>query len=138
MPTLAEITAASSTITSIARAQTIALVRSSARYIANPGRYPGLESRIDSVTTVQAQQINAALAGIDSVGDGTVGITGGEDAVDYSQSRDREQLLDYIISVLYDSPAISPPIAVSQMNAVRSRASCCSVCGLVAVSCCCH
>lgn len=102
MPTLAQIEAASGTLTATAQAQLLALIRTSRRYKQNISAFETLADVIADATTLQAQQLNAALALVDEVGDGTVALTGGQDAVDYSQDRDREQLLDYILSVLYE------------------------------------
>jgi hypothetical protein len=124
MPTLQEIDAAATTLSASARAQTLSLVRGSALYRENIGMYPGLETKLDAATTIQNQQINAALALLDSVGDGTVALTGGEDAVDYDQVRDREQLVDYIIDTLFVTPVVRSGIAVAQMNRVASSPWC--------------
>jgi hypothetical protein len=105
MPTLAQIAAASTDLTDVAQAQLLALIRSSPRYKAQPDFYKlPAEAIADADGTVKARQLNAALALIDTVGDGTVALTGGEDAVDFDQVRDRDQLVDYIISVLYEQP----------------------------------
>jgi hypothetical protein len=105
MPTQAEITAADSTLDELAQAQLLALIRGSNRYKSNPGFYVLPAAAIEAASgTVKGKQLNAALTLIDEVGDGTVALTGGEDAIDFDQDRDREQLIDYCISVLYESP----------------------------------
>lgn len=128
MPSQQEISAASTTLSTVARAQALSLIRGSTRFREQVGLYPNLAAKLDAATTVQIQQINAALAAIDAIGDGTVALTGGEDAVDYEQVRDREQLVDYIIDTLYEAPAVRSGIAVSPMNRVRTGVWC-SVCG---------
>lgn len=105
MPTIAQITAASTTLTATAQAQLLALIRGSDRYRRNPDFYELPATAIAAASgAVKGQQLNAALALVDAIGDGTIALTGGEDAVDYSQERDREQLIDYMISVLYEQP----------------------------------
>lgn len=105
MPTLAQIAAADDTLSAAAQAQLLALIRGSNRYKAQPDFYALPADAIEAASgTVKGQQLNAALALVDVVGDGTVALTGGEDAVDYSQERDRQQLVDYMISVLYEQP----------------------------------
>lgn len=134
MPSQAQITAASTTLSSVARAQVLSLVRGSERYRAEIGRYPNLAAKVDAATTVQIQQINAALALIDGVGDGTVALTGGADAVDFDQVRDREQLITYIIDTLYDTPVVRAGIGVAAMNRVRGNRWC-SNCGCARWNC---
>jgi hypothetical protein len=105
MPTTAQITQADDTLSEVAQAQLLALIRGSARYKAQPDFYVLPADAIEAASgTVKGQQLNAALALVDQVGDGTVALTGGEDAVDYSQDRDRESLINYIISCLYEQP----------------------------------
>jgi hypothetical protein len=128
MPTTAQVTAASTTLTTIARAQVLSLIRGSSRYREQVGLYPSLADKVDAATTVQIQQMNAALTLIDAIGDGTVALTGGEDAVDYDQVRDREQLVSYMIDTLYEAPAVRSGVAVSSMNPIRTNVWC-STCG---------
>jgi hypothetical protein len=105
MPSLEQITAASTDLTDVAQAQLLALIRSSPRYKAQPDFYKlPAEAIADADGTVKARQLNAALALIDAVGDGTVALTGGDEGVDYSQERDKAELVDYMISVLYEQP----------------------------------
>lgn len=118
MPTTAQITTASTTLTAVAQAQILALIRDSDRYRANTAAYEQLASTIAAADeTVKAQQLNAALALIDEVGDGTVALTGGEDAVDYSQERDKAQLVNYMLYVLYE-PA--PRTVLNSVSVVNS------------------
>src|SRR5689334_14311905 len=129
MPTIAQITAAPTTLSAIARAQLLSLVRGSSRYREQIGMYPSLETKVDAATTVQIQQLNAALALLDHVGDGTVALSGGEKGVDYDQVRDREQLIDYIIDTLFATPVVRSGIATAPMN--RLPRNWCSRCGCV-------
>jgi hypothetical protein len=134
MPTTAQVTAASTTLSTIARAQVLSLIRGSERYREQVGLYPSLADKVDAATTVQIQQMNAALTLIDAIGDGTVALTGGEDAVDYSQERDRAQLVDYMIDALYEAPAVRAGVAVSSMNPIRTNVWC-SRCGCSRYNC---
>lgn len=127
MPSQQQISGASTTLSAVARAQALSLIRSSTRYREQLGLYPNLAAKLDAATTIQVQQINAALALIDEIGDGTVALTGGEEGVDYEQTRDRAQLVDYIIDTLFDSPAVRSGIGVAPMN--RIAGTWCSVCG---------
>jgi hypothetical protein len=117
MPTTAQIVAADTTLSELARAQWLALIHNSAAYREQPGLYPSLADRLSDVTAIQAQQLNAALALIDAIGDGTVAVSPvSGDGTDYSQDRDREALITYGISVLYDQPVRASSVAVAQMN----------------------
>jgi hypothetical protein len=127
MPTTTQINAADTTLSAVAQAQWQTLIRASAAYKEQPGLFPNLTGKLASVTAIQARQLNAALALIDGIGDGTVALTGGSDAVDYSQERDRDALVSYGLSVLYDQPLRKSRVAMGQMNTVTG---CCSVCGL--------
>jgi hypothetical protein len=133
MPSISQITAASTTLTAIGRAQIISLIRGSSRYQSQIGLYPDLEAKLDAATTIQIQQLNASLALLDIVGDGTVALEGGEDAVNYDQVRDREQLINYMIDTLFISPVVRAGIGVASMN--RIRQSLCSRCGCLSYSC---
>lgn len=126
MPTTAQISTAVTTLSAVAQAQWLVLIRKSAAYKEQPGLYPNLADKLAAVTTVQAQQLNAALTLIDEIGDGTVALSGGSDAVDYSQDRDRDALVSYGLSVLFDNPLRRSSVASGQMNAVTP----CSTCGL--------
>lgn len=53
------------------------------------------------VVSLNSQHLSAIAAALDEIGDGTVGLKGGKDGVDYSQSRDREDLLRQAFSLLY-------------------------------------
>lgn len=78
------------------------LVRNGIRYRTNPSLFSNIQTKIAStVGTVKAQQINGALRKIEEIGGGDTNIRGGEDALDYSKSRDRELWVNYIIGVLY-------------------------------------
>lgn len=138
MPTQAQITGAANTLGGVARAQVITLIRGSERFQSNPGRYPNLESVIDVATAVQYQQLNAALALIDEVGDGTVALVGGDEGVDYDQDRDREQLINYMIDVLYAAPPVLTGSGAAAMNRVHGLVARCLSCGCPGWRCVCH
>ena len=120
MPTTPQIENASGTLSDLAKAQWLTLIRGSTRYRDQTSLYLSLESKLASVSEIQAKQLNAALALIDEIGDGTVSLAGGGDGVDYSQERDREDLINYGISALYDQPISRPNVGIVQRGiAVR-------------------
>jgi hypothetical protein len=136
MPTRSQISEASTTLDVIGKAQLLSLIRESARYREQVGLYPNLESVVDAASAVQIQQLNAALTVLDNSGnaDGEVELSGGEDAVLFSQQRERESLISYMISVLYDSPVVRAGIGVAAMTSVRTS-TCCSRCGAYRYTC---
>lgn len=135
MPTTAQITAAATTLSAVAKAQALTLVRGSVRFQSNPGLYPDLEDKLDAVTSVQAQQINAALTLLDEVGDGMVELSGGDEGVIYAQDSDRQQLVGYIIDVLYASPVLRTGVGVAPMKRLPRRNNWCSTCGVIRWNC---
>ncbi len=125
MPTTAQIENANPTLSELVQAQITALIRSSARYQEQPGRYPNLGAKLTEADgTIKVQQLNAALALIDSVGDGTVAIKGSDDGLDYMQTRDRDQLIGYMLDVLYDQPVRKSAVATGVMKAGGSCPRC--------------
>lgn len=106
MPTIAQITAADDDLSAIAQAQILTLIRGSAVYRRQVDAYENLDATIADADTTQVKQINAALTVLDASGntDGMVELSGGEEGVIFAQSDEREQLVAYILSVLYDTP----------------------------------
>lgn len=117
MPTLAELAAAATTLSALAQAQWQTLIRMSAQYKEEPGLYPNLTQKLASVTAIQAQQLNAALGVHEDTGDGTVALTGGTDAVDYSQVRDKDEMVRFALSVLFEAPIRVASVRVGKMRA---------------------
>lgn len=123
MPTVDEIQSASSSLDDVAQAALLTLIRQSAHY--DPGRYPDLAAQIAaSDGTVVGQQLNAVLSKLDEVGDGTVAVSGGKDGADYSQARDREALVAYALSALYETPYAPPTVASGVMQPARTCPQC--------------
>jgi hypothetical protein len=114
LPSLAQITAADATLTATAQEHLLALIRGSDRYKANPGFYALPATAIAAAsTTIKGKQLNAALALIDGVGDDTTKLEGGEEAVNFDPERDREKLISYCMSVLYEQPPRSQILTTS-------------------------
>jgi hypothetical protein len=78
-----------------------------------------------------SQHLSAIVIALDAVGDGTVGIKGGRDGTDYSQTRDREDLVKEALAALYTSAED----AASGAYAVGQRGRCCPLCGWVSCRC---
>lgn len=126
MPTQAQINTASPTLTAMQQAQIVTLIRSLARYREQSGYFPGLATKVAAVTSVQAQQLNAALSLIDLVPHSTVALTGGEDAVDYDETRERDWLINYMLDCLYDQPLVRSSVGVAAMTPINAW---CGRCG---------
>ena len=100
-----QITSASATLDEVDVTMMVTLIRASIRFKENPAYYNDVEARIEDVDgTVKAKQLNAVLAEIVNLGIGEVGISGGDEGVRYSQTSEREALVNYAISVIYSQP----------------------------------
>lgn len=84
------------------------------------------------VLDLVSQHLSAIVAALDAIGDGTVGIKGGRDGTDYSQTRDREALVAEALAALYTSAedGASAAYAVGQRDY-----RCCPLCGHVSCHC---
>jgi hypothetical protein len=78
------------------------------------------------VLDLVSQHLSAIVEALDGIGDGTVGIKGGRDGTDYSQTRDREDLIKEALAALYTSAedAASGAYAFGQRGV-----QCCRLCG---------
>lgn len=102
----AQINAASSTLDETDIAMMVTAVRISSKYIENPAYYRDVTTRIeDADGTVYAKMLNAAMSEIVDLGIGVVEIdqriVGGSDGLYYSQLNTRNDLINYILGVLY-------------------------------------
>jgi len=64
-----------------------------------------------SLLSSQYQTIRALIAAWDSIGDGTVALNGGNEGVDYSQSRDKEEIrvqMRLLLGLEAFDPALDP------------------------------
>lgn len=103
MLTKEQITAASPTLDDVDIEMIATLIRNSSSYQEYPDLYPNLMDKLNEINgTVKAQQINAILDLIEALGAGEVEIKGGEEGLRYSQTIEREALINYAINVLYD------------------------------------
>lgn len=103
MLTKQQITDASPTLDETDITMLVTLIRNSKRYRENAGLFGNLRAKIlEANNTVRAKQLNAILALIQALGVGEVSINGGDDAISYSQSKEREAMVNYAISVLYE------------------------------------
>jgi hypothetical protein len=84
------------------------------------------------VRDLVSQHLSAIITALDAIGDGTVGIKGGRDGTDFSQTRDREALVAEALAALFTSAedAASGAYAVGQRDY-----RCCRICGCVPCRC---
>jgi hypothetical protein len=114
MFTKAQISAAPNTLDSTDVQMWVAQIRSSARYRGNPELFPDLEDAIASVNgTIKAQQLNVTMAAIVALGTGEVRLSGGDDGLQFSQPAEREALINYALSVIYEPLAAVPQVTES-------------------------
>jgi hypothetical protein len=110
MLTPLEIESADSDFDNVTKLALQTLVRNSIRYKSNPQlfadfntRLEAIDASIDPKDTIKVQQINAMFAKITELGAVDVSFLGGggEEAMRYSQAENRENMINYIIAVLY-------------------------------------
>lgn len=84
------------------------------------------------VLDLVSQHLSAIVEALDRIGDGTVGIKGGRDGTDYSQTRDREDLVKEALAALFTSAedAATGAYAFGQRDY-----RCCVTCGCVSCRC---
>lgn len=142
MFTRAQIAAADSTLSEVTVDMWVALIKNSQRYRTEPALFPNLEEAILEVDgTVKAQQLNVALDAIEALGPGEVALRGGDDGLQFSQTLEREALVSYGMSVVFDSLAAVPqtadssastPVTVYGRYGIAQREPViCSCCGFV-------
>lgn len=66
------------------------------------------------VLSLNSQHLAAVTDALDSIGDGTVALSGGRDGVDYSQSRDRDSLIAEVLDLLFSAEQTGAVIAFGQ------------------------
>lgn len=135
MLTKAEITAASTTLDETDQAMWLALFRANSFYRANKLIYPDLEATLDDANgSVKAAMLNATLDRIEALGVGQVQIKNGDEGLNYSQDDERNALVTYGLSILYDTILIVPQINANTGQfgnvQVRQRWPACPVCSL--------
>jgi hypothetical protein len=114
----AEIEAASDIIDDVTSTSIITIVRMTDVYKADPAYFADIADRIDEINgTIKAQQLNAALDRLETLGVGEVEInqsqTVGTDGLIWSQIKEREGLVSYILGVMYEAFA---PFVIASTN----------------------
>src|SRR4051812_47850380 len=107
MLTKAQIAAASPNLDETDIQMLLTVIRNGASYKANSILYPDLEDRIEETSgTIKAQMLNAILDLLEVLGPGEVVLDGGSEGLRYSQTREREALVNYALAVIYDTQLI--------------------------------
>lgn len=115
MITRVQIEEASDFLTQVAIENVVAITRTTARYLENPHYFTDLNSKLTALNySVKAQQVNAALDQIEILGVGEVAInqsqTVGTDGLVYSNTEERQALVNYILGIVYEG--FAPTILV--------------------------
>lgn len=138
--TLPLIQDASNHLSEAAKSLWVTLFRTSLIYKAYAVVYTlDLEARLGAAEgTVKAQQLNALMTLIGELGPGEVSIQGDRDSVYWSQSKERQALIDEAFSVLFDDistlinffpPGIDPSKGNFGDYATGQRPQLCGICG---------
>lgn len=101
---------------------------------------PMIQARLDSATnTIKGKILNAIRTQLDNLGTGQVEIRGDEDAVWWSQEKERQALIADAFLVLFDDivdvaptggiDVITPATGVYGVAAVGQRPQYCGICG---------
>ncbi len=104
MLTKAEIAAASTTLDETDLEMWLALIRANTFYRGNKVFYPDVETVLDDASgTIKGAMLNAILDRIEALGVGEASIRNGDEGLNWSQSSERDALVKYGLSVLYDA-----------------------------------
>jgi hypothetical protein len=107
MLTKNEITTASATLDAVDVEMWLALIRANTYYRGNKFFYPDVQFQLEEANgTAKGQMLNAILDKIEALGVGEVSIRNGDEGLNYSQSQERDALVKYALSVLYDATEI--------------------------------
>lgn len=68
------------------------------------------------VVSMVSQHLSAIADALDGIGDGTVGLKGGNDGVIYSQVSDREQLIAEVLDVMFSAEQTGAVVAFGQRS----------------------
>jgi hypothetical protein len=136
MLTKVEIQNASQTLDAIDQEMWLALIRANSFYRDNKVFYPDVETELENASgTVKGQLLNAILDRIEALGVGEVSIKNGDEGLNYSQTAERDALVKYALSVLYDAvdfvELTSTTVGQFGPYHVRQR-SFCGMCGCLA------
>lgn len=121
------------------------IIRNSAAYEADRARYSGVDDALLALVSapqsasgaestqdaaIKAKTMDALLTALpDEVGRGTVARQGGDEGKDYSQVRDREDLIRFALCVLFDEEQLSSEPASSYVVITPHTSYGCGSCG---------
>jgi hypothetical protein len=104
MLTKAEITAQPDTLDATDKAMWLALIYANQFYRDNKAIYPDVSTKLDSMNgTVQGKMLNAVLDKIETLGIGEISLQTPDDGLRYSQQSERDALVRYGLSIMYDA-----------------------------------
>jgi hypothetical protein len=136
MLTKDEITAAPDTLDSVDKAMWLTLIHANSFYRGNKALYPDVSGKLDAASgTVQGKMLNATLDKIEDLGIGEISLRTPEEGLSYSQSSERDALVRYGLSIMYDAVIYVTPTdeQLEGYTSVRQRpprsALRCPICG---------
>jgi hypothetical protein len=104
MLTKAEIVAAPITLDATDKQMWLSLIHANQYYRDNKAIYPDISAQLDAASgTVKGQMLNAISARIQSLGVGEVKLQTPDEGLGYSQHDERDALVAYALSVMYDA-----------------------------------
>lgn len=138
MLTKAEITAASQTLDTTDQEMWLALIRANTFYRGNKPFYPDVAGELAAASgTLKGQMLNAILDKIEALGIGEASIRSGDEGLNWSQSSERDALVKYGLSVLYDATDVVEQTSTTNGNfgviqvRQRSFAGACFYCSCI-------
>ncbi len=138
MLTKNEIVSAPATLDETDMEMWLALIRANTFYRGNKIFYPDVQGELDNADgTVKGKMLNAILDRIEALGVGEASIRGGDEGLNWSQSAERDALVKYGLSILYDAVDVVSLTSTTtgDFGAVqvrqRSAANACAYCSCV-------
>jgi len=124
MLTKDEITAASPDLDDTDQEMWLALIRANTFYRGNKAFYPDVPGEIAAASgTLKGQMLNAILDKIEALGIGEASIRSGDEGLNWSQSSERDAMVKYGLSVLYDATDVvyQPNTSAGDFGSVQVR-----------------
>ncbi len=104
MLTKTEITAEPNTLDETDVEMWLALIKANEYYRMNKVFYPDILTELENASgSVKGSMLNAILNKIEALGPGEASIVGGDEGLNWSQSQERDALVKYGLSILYDA-----------------------------------
>jgi hypothetical protein len=141
MLTRAQINASSPVMDDVTVQYWASLIRNNKKY--NPVLHPNLVSELEATDgDIRGQMLNALLVLIENIGAGEVKLSGGDDGIRYDQTLERDALVAYAISIVFDkvliatviAPAVNKLTSVNGGYGVGRQDLPCAICGFIGLT----